>query len=193
MSISPSDKSSDKIPNDENKAIAAEKAIETKPIVPTIAVEESRNRRTTEKPRSPRLNNLFPAEQKGIEIHTIEAKAVPPLQTALPSPKRTSPERRRREKEVRLIDFDNFKSHGSFPRYPDNKKLTTTIDKVDRHSSIIIFVSYFWLRKATSDQSQQHPDNASSDLYRLCIEGLSKTCSSLAPGTASAKFICSFE
>eukprot|EP01035_Chromulina_nebulosa_P034606 gene34606-46449_t len=141
-----------------------------------------------ESPPSPRMNNLFPAEVKlpsSIKVIDIEQQEKPSAAVRSPTKKSApSPSKRRKDKDnIRFIDFETFKSHGSFPRYPDDRKLTTSLDKIDRQSSIIVFLSYVWLRKATvKDPSQQHPDNANNDLFKLCVEGITKLVAALAPG-----------
>ncbi len=47
---------------------------------------------------------------------------------------------------IRLIEFAKFKNHGGFPRFPDNKDLVTSLDKINRDENIIIFLSHCWLR-----------------------------------------------
>lgn len=134
------------------------------------------------------MNNLFPAEGKlpvSIKVIDIEQQEKPSAAVSSPTKKSaSSPSKKRKEKDnIRFVDFEAFKSHGKFPRYPDDRKLTTTLEKIDRQSSIIVFLSYVWLRKATvQDPNQQHPDNAENDLFKLCVEGIAKLIASLAPG-----------
>ncbi len=47
---------------------------------------------------------------------------------------------------IRVIDFEDFKSFGSFPRYPDQKHLVTTLNDINRDESLVVFVSHCWLR-----------------------------------------------
>jgi len=124
-----------------------------------------------EKPKSPRLNNLFPDEKKDANIPN---KA--------PSPTKVSTAKKKSVKDIRFIDFELFRNHGSIPRFPDQRKLTVPIERVDRPSSIVIFVSYSWLRKTSLGTDPPHPDNSNSDLFKLCVEGIEKTYKTLAPG-----------
>lgn len=86
---------------------------------------------------------------------------------------------------VVLINFDNFKANGSFPRYPEDKSLTTTFDKVDRSTSIIIYVSHRWLRPTPDNEGwdgRPHPDSPNGVIFDLCVEGIEKLLKTLAPG-----------
>jgi hypothetical protein len=50
---------------------------------------------------------------------------------------------------IRLIKFDDFKSLGRFPRYPEDQSITLTVDQITEeiyNNSLIVFVSHCWLR-----------------------------------------------
>jgi len=87
---------------------------------------------------------------------------------------------------IRLIDFNKFINCGSFPRYPENKSITTTLDAVMDHrdSSLIIFISHCWLRGypgAEGYDGRPHPDSKNGDKYRLIVDGIQKIKQELAP------------
>ena len=142
------------------------------------------------------MNNLFPLEGKipdSIKVVDIEQQEMPSTAVSSPTKKSlpSSPSKRRKEKDnIRFVEFESFKSHGSFPRYPDDRKLTTSLEKIDRQSSIVVFLSYVWLRKAmVQDPSQHHPDNTTNDMFKLCVEGITKLVASLAPGMYYVSYV----
>jgi hypothetical protein len=88
---------------------------------------------------------------------------------------------------IRLIDFNKFSECGSFPRYPENQNITTTLDTVmvHRDSSLIIFISHCWLRGyagAEGYDGRPHPDSKNGDKFRLIVDGITKIKQTLAPG-----------
>ena len=84
---------------------------------------------------------------------------------------------------IRLIDFSKFCYHGGFPRYPDNKDIVTSLDRIDRDKSLIVFISHCWLRgypAAEGWDGRPHPDDAYGSKYKLCVTGI-KHILNLAP------------
>ena len=47
---------------------------------------------------------------------------------------------------IRLIDFNDFKGLGEFPRFPDNRNVCVNKDSIDRETSLVVFISHCWLR-----------------------------------------------
>ena len=45
---------------------------------------------------------------------------------------------------IRLISFDNFKSEGSFPRYPNRESLTCELSSINIDEYFIVFISHHW-------------------------------------------------
>lgn len=87
---------------------------------------------------------------------------------------------------IRLIDFNKFIECGSFPRYPENQNITTTLDAVMDHrdSSLVIFISHCWLRGyagAEGYDGRPHPDSKNGDKFRLIVDGIKKINQILAP------------
>jgi hypothetical protein len=89
---------------------------------------------------------------------------------------------------VRLITFKDFIQLGSFPRYPDKKHLTVSLEELSieqYNSSLIVFISHCWLRGWSGAEGWDgipHPDNFEGGKYRLCVEGIQKIFYYLAPG-----------
>ena len=89
---------------------------------------------------------------------------------------------------IRLIPFHAFKALGTTPRYPENKDLTITLAdmSVEMHEqSLIVFISHCWLRGwdgAEGWDGRPHPDSADGGKYELCVEGIEKILTTLAPG-----------
>jgi hypothetical protein len=86
---------------------------------------------------------------------------------------------------IRFINFDDFETLGTFPRFPENRDLTRILGTFDREASLIVFVSHCWLRGwhgAEGWDGRPHPDNATGDKYKLCVEGIKQILKSLAPG-----------
>ncbi len=89
---------------------------------------------------------------------------------------------------IRLINFKNFVNLGTFPRYPDNKDLTITLDQLTTEayeSSLLVFISHCWLRGwsgAEGWDGRPHPDSAKGGKYTLCVEGIEQIRKTMAPG-----------
>ena len=86
---------------------------------------------------------------------------------------------------IRLLDFSKFSKLGRLPRYPDNADICLSVSEVDRNKSLIVFISHNWLRAdatAAGWSGSPHPDNAEGDKYKLCVKGIKKLMSTLAPG-----------
>lgn len=86
---------------------------------------------------------------------------------------------------IRVLDFELFKILSSFPRFPDNEKLCVDITSIDRSVSLVVFISHCWLRGyagAPGWDGKKHPDNASHDKFKLCVEGIGKTIENMASG-----------
>jgi hypothetical protein len=86
---------------------------------------------------------------------------------------------------IQFISFEEFKSAGSFPRFPDNKNICVNLDDIDLENSLLIFISHCWLRGwpgAKGYDGRPHPDNATGDKYELCNEGIAKIMNIYAPG-----------
>ena len=47
---------------------------------------------------------------------------------------------------IRFINFQLFKSFGTFPRYPEEEDLTCDLEQIKRDEALIIFISHTWLR-----------------------------------------------
>lgn len=41
---------------------------------------------------------------------------------------------------IRFIDFNKFKDHGTFPRYPEQKDLITNLENISREKSFLVFI-----------------------------------------------------
>ena len=87
---------------------------------------------------------------------------------------------------IRLIDFNKFVECGSFPRFPENQNITTTLDAVMDHrdSGLIIFISHCWLRGyagAEGYDGRPHPDSKNGDKFRLIVNGIKRIKQTLAP------------
>ena len=84
-----------------------------------------------------------------------------------------------------MINFEDFKKRTSFPRYPEDKDLCVDIATLDRRDAFFVFISHCWLRGwsgADGWDGKPHPDNATHDKYKLCVEGVEKTMKRMAPG-----------
>ena len=90
---------------------------------------------------------------------------------------------------IRFIKFDDFKTLGSMPRYPEQRELCVNLSDInDRDDSLMIFISHGWLRGwdgAEGWDGRPHPDNVNHDKYKLCVSGISKILSTLAPGMSN--------
>jgi hypothetical protein len=47
---------------------------------------------------------------------------------------------------IRLIDFEDFCSLSSYPRYLEKQNLLVNFENIDRDNSLVIFISHRWLR-----------------------------------------------
>jgi hypothetical protein len=86
---------------------------------------------------------------------------------------------------IRVIDFEIFKILRQFPRLPENENCTCTLRSVNRAESFVVFISHCWLRGwsgAEGWDGRPHPDNASHEKYRLCVDGITAMKNALAPG-----------
>jgi len=88
---------------------------------------------------------------------------------------------------IRLINFDDFVQCDTFPRYPENKDITITLDEVMGHrdKSLIVFISHCWMRGypgAMGYDRRPHPDNKEGSKYLLIVDGIRKIKRGLAPG-----------
>lgn len=91
----------------------------------------------------------------------------------------------RRDQQIRLINFLKFKSCNGFPCFSYDRDMTIPAEKVNRSISIIVFISHTWMRPTEyydGYDTQPHPDNSSGDKFRLCVEGIEKIMTNLAPG-----------
>jgi len=85
---------------------------------------------------------------------------------------------------IRFIDFNKFKDHGTFPRYPEQKDLITNLEDISREKSFLVFISHCWLRGwagAEGYDGRPHPDTADGVKFQLCVKGIEKAFKSLAP------------
>lgn len=85
---------------------------------------------------------------------------------------------------IRIIDYDSFKNRGEFPRYPEDKALSVTLDSTDTNTSFNVFISHCWIAGWDGSESwrgRPHPDNLSNDKYKLCVDGILKIWNSSAP------------
>ena len=87
---------------------------------------------------------------------------------------------------LRFISFEYFKRlKNGLPRYPENRKICTTLDKIHKKDSFIVYISHAWLRRDASCEDYDllpHPDTKKAIKYRLCCEGISRLWKKLAPG-----------
>jgi len=85
---------------------------------------------------------------------------------------------------IRFINFNKFKDHGSFPRYPEQKDLTTNLENILREKSFLVFISHCWLRGwdgAEGYDGRPHPDTADGVKFQLCVKGIERAFKNLAP------------
>lgn len=66
---------------------------------------------------------------------------------------------------IRFMELDFFLKQGKIPKY--NKSFTVELDKIDRDSSLLIFVSHAWLQG-----NGVHPDTPTHDKYSILCKGL---------------------
>ena len=86
--------------------------------------------------------------------------------------------------EAKLIEFSAFKAKGQFPRCPDDLDITTSFPSADVRNSFVVYISHCWLRSKEDSpgfSGRPHPDNATNDSYRLCVEGIQRIWMALAP------------
>jgi hypothetical protein len=87
-----------------------------------------------------------------------------------------------------FIDFEAFKRLKSFPRYPEQKDLVVTLDKLDAatyEKSFVVFISHTWLRTWRGSEGWDgtiRPDNADNIHFKLCCEGIEFSKGKYAPG-----------
>lgn len=88
---------------------------------------------------------------------------------------------------ILAVDFEDFKKKGEFLRYPQDAHLTIKISETDPSSSFNILISHCWLRGNSESEGWNgapHPDNASQDKYKLCVEGIQRMRQVLCPDIA---------
>lgn len=88
---------------------------------------------------------------------------------------------------IRVINFEDFKKCGSFPRYPTQESMCANLNNIDRDSSLFVFISHGWLRASDAasgwdPKTCPHPDTETNDNYRLCVTGITRIMEQLAPG-----------
>ena len=86
---------------------------------------------------------------------------------------------------IRFIYFDQFKSLGHTPRYPNNSSITTDLINMDLSCTFVIFVSHCWLRGSRQTDGYcgfPHPDNSNDDKYHLTITAIDLIWKTMAPG-----------
>jgi hypothetical protein len=76
---------------------------------------------------------------------------------------------------IRLIDFDDFKLMGQYPRFPEDKKYVQDVSTLDLSDAFVIFVSHLWLRSRPSMENYKQyprPDTEDNKQYKLCVAGV---------------------
>lgn len=71
--------------------------------------------------------------------------------------------------DINLINFSEFKSLGRFPKYPDDKDVTSDLSHIDRDKSLIIYISHAWSR---INDDMICVDNEYDEKYNLCVSGI---------------------
>lgn len=77
------------------------------------------------------------------------------------------------EMPIRLINCNDLKKLTSLPRFPENADICTNYDEIDRSASLLIFISYHWLRGwsgAAGWDGRPHPDNDKHEYFQLILE-----------------------
>ena len=69
--------------------------------------------------------------------------------------------------ELLVMGFEDFRSAGHFPRFPDSKPLLKPWSSLDASSSLNIYISHTWFE-------DKDPDNAYNEKYRLCVDATEK-------------------
>ena len=86
---------------------------------------------------------------------------------------------------IRFIEFVDFCKMEQFPRYPENKDMCVNLEDINMDEALIVFISHCWLRGwsgAEGWDGRPHPDNASHDKFKLCVQGITQIFKNLAPG-----------
>lgn len=85
---------------------------------------------------------------------------------------------------IRILKLETLIDLGRFPRSPEDDIHTCMLSSIDRDNTLLVFVSHCWLRGHSSAHGwdgNPHPDNAGSDKYALCVEGLQRLKITFAP------------
>lgn len=88
---------------------------------------------------------------------------------------------------IRLIDLKHLEALKTFPRYPENKDLTITLNQLTQEEYdriLIVFISHCWLRGwsgAEGWDGRPHPDSVNDDKYWLCLSGIQSIKRGMAP------------
>ena len=96
---------------------------------------------------------------------------------------------------ILLISFNDFKTTGEFPRNPECKEMTVTLNSIDNANSFVVFISHCWLRGwcgAEGYDGRPHPDSKIHEKYALCVNGIERLWRYLAPGMIKCYVWCDF-
>ncbi len=90
-------------------------------------------------------------------------------------------------KPVYLVDFEDFKSKGCYAKYSTIKLFN--FKAIDYPNSLIVFISHTWLRPSRHHEDYDEvigpfPDDFNNNNYRLCVRGIEKLKSIVAPAMA---------
>ena len=76
---------------------------------------------------------------------------------------------------IRLIDFEDFKALGEYPRFPEKDKIAYDVTTLDLSDAFVIFISHVWLRSRPSLEGFKdfpRPDTVDNMQYKLCVAGV---------------------
>ena len=124
------------------------------------------------------------AISKGHIVPTVETVGESPLPSTEMAASTTSTDNEC-VSPIRFISFLNLKMRTSFPRFPDHKDITETLESIDQSKTFFIFLSHCWIaghENAEHWRGYAHVDNKHDEKYRLVLEGVQKAWDSLAPG-----------
>lgn len=87
--------------------------------------------------------------------------------------------------EIRFIGLERLRERGEFPRFPDDKELTTTMREIKREESLVVFISHAWIRndpEVIDYDGNPHPDTIDNDKLNILLLGLDAIMRNFATG-----------
>jgi hypothetical protein len=85
---------------------------------------------------------------------------------------------------ILFISLKELTKYKDFPRNPECASICTDLVDIDRHRSLMVFVSHSWIAGSRTSElwrGQPHPDYPDDSKFKLTLSGLNEVWRSMAP------------